>query len=447
MITDMTQGKPSTILWKFSIPMLISVMFQQLYNIADSVIAGKFAGEDALAAVGASYPITMIFMAVAIGSNIGCSVIVSQMFGARNYEKMKTAITTTYCSCAVLSAVLTILGIIFCTYLMKMINTPENIFKDAALYLKIYIIGLTFLFLYNICTGIFNALGDSKTPLYLLIASSLGNIFLDILFVALFKWGVAGVAIATFIAQGISSIFALIILIKRIKDIKTTKKCPIFEWNMFSKIALVAIPSILQQSFISVGNLFIQGIINNFGSSVIAGYSAAIKLNTFTITSFTTLANGLSSFTAQNIGAGKDDRVAKGYKSGILMAMLVVIPFFIAFFFFGSVVMKVFLNDDSKKALEVGVEFLKIVSPFYFIVSIKLMADGVLRGSGVMRYFMITTFSDLILRVILSYILSKKFGTTGIWLSWPIGWTTAMIISVIFYIKGVWRKNYIAIEK
>ena len=202
MIKDLTEGNPQTVLWKFTIPMFISVIFQQLYNIADSVIAGKFAGENALAAVGASYPITMIFMAIAVGSNIGCSVVISQLFGAKEYGKMKTAVFTTLISSAVLSVALTAGGLLGSRGLMMMINTPENIFTDGALYLRIYLGGFLFLFLYNVATGIFTSLGDSKTPLYFLIGSSIGNIFLDIWCVAGFHWGVAGVAWATFLAQG-----------------------------------------------------------------------------------------------------------------------------------------------------------------------------------------------------------------------------------------------------
>lgn len=224
MVKDLTVGKPDEVLWKFSIPMFISVIFQQMYNIADSVIAGKFAGEDALAAVGASYPITMIFMAIAVGSNIGCSVVISQLFGAKRYEKMKTAIYTTLISSVVLSAVLTILGLFGTDSLMRMIQTPENIFKDGALYLEIYIGGFLFLFLYNICTGIFQSLGDSRTPLYFLIGSSIGNVVLDTWFVAGFHWGVAGVAWATFLAQGIACVLAFFTLLLRLRNIKTEKK-------------------------------------------------------------------------------------------------------------------------------------------------------------------------------------------------------------------------------
>lgn len=217
MVTDMTVGKPARILWAFSLPILCSSIFQQLYNMADSVVAGRFAGEDALAAVGASFPVTMIFMAVALGCSVGCSVVISQLFGGRLYREMKTAVSTSFIAILTLSVVLTVLALIFCSPLMVLLNTPQNIFSDSALYLRIYILGLLFLFLYNISTGVFTALGDSKTPLYLLIASSVGNILLDLLFVAVFQMGVGGVAWATFLAQGAASVLACLVLFKRLK--------------------------------------------------------------------------------------------------------------------------------------------------------------------------------------------------------------------------------------
>lgn len=439
MITDLTEGNIHKKLWLFSIPMLVSVMFQQIYNIADSMIAGKFVGENALAAVGGSYPITMLFIAVAMGCNIGCSVIISQLFGAKDYYRMKVAIHTTFTACTVLSVVLTAGGFLFCSSLLKIIRTPQNIFEDAALYLEIYIGGLAFLFLYNICTGIFNALGDSRTPLYFLIGSSLGNIFLDLLFVRTFGMGIAGVAWATFIAQGISCVLSVITLILRLNRIKTGQKAELFSMDMLKKISSIAVPSILQQSFISIGNIFIQTIINGYGSAAVAGYSAAVKLNTFAITSFTTLANGLSSFTAQNMGALKTERVKKGFWSGILLAMCIVIPFFAAFFFFDGSMLLLFMDSESSEAIQTGSDFLKIVSPFYFLISVKLMADAVLRGAGAMRWFMAATFTDLFLRVILAYILPVYWGTKGIWISWPIGWTAATFLSCLFYFKGLWK--------
>lgn len=425
---DLTEGKPLYVLWNFSIPMFISVIFQQLYNIADSVIAGKFAGEDALAAVGASYPITMIFMAIAIGSNIGCAVVISQLYGAKQYGMMKTAIFTTLVASAGLSILLMGAGLMGTRSLMEMIRTPSNIFEEGAVYLRIYIAGFLFLYLYNVGTGIFTSLGDSKTPLYFLIGSSLGNIVLDYLFVAVFQWGVPGVAWATFLAQGIACVFALWTLNKKIRNIHG-EGTVLFSWNMLKKIGAIAVPSILQQSFVSIGNIFIQSLINGFGSSVIAGYSAAIKLNTFAITSFTTLGNGISSFTAQNLGAGKLKRIKEGLRAGMGIGVLAALPFLVCFFGFGGQMMGLFLKDESAQAMKTGVEFLRIVSPFYLVISIKLAADGVLRGTGRMRMFMLSTFTDLILRVILAYLFAYFGGVTAVWLSWPIGWTIAMVLS------------------
>lgn len=441
MIKDLTEGNPEKVLWQFSIPMFVSVIFQQMYNIADSVIAGKFAGENALAAVGASYPVTMIFMAIAVGSNIGCSVIISNLFGAKKYGEMKTAVSTTVIATSVLSVILTAAGLLGTKGLMRLIRTPDNIFSDGALYLSIYIGGFAFLYLYNVATGIFSALGDSKTPLYFLIASSFGNILLDYLFVAVFGWGVAGVAWATFLAQGAACILALLTMKGRLSRMETDGKIAVFSGKMLYKISRIAVPSILQQSFISIGNIFIQGLINSFGSSVIAGYSAAVKLNTFAITSFTTLGNGISNFTAQNLGAGRVERVKKGFRAGIRLTMLVVIPFFTAFFLFGRSMVSLFMAEESTVALQTGIEFLKIVSPFYFLIAVKLMADGVLRGAGAMKQFMTATFADLLLRVILAFLLANELGATGIWLSWPVGWTAAMILSTVFYLKGSWYKT------
>lgn len=289
--------------------MLLSAVFQQLYNVADSVVAGRFVGEDALAAVGASFPITMIFMAVALGSNTGCSVIISQLFGAKETARMKTAVSTSVIAILALSALLTAGGFLFCEPLMRLLGTPENVFADSQLYLNVYIGGLTFLFLYNICTGVFTALGDSRTPLYFLIASSLANIVMDVVFVVCFHMGMGGVAWATFLCQGVASVLAAWTLFRRLRGVPAPERHPLFSWRMLGRIARIAVPSILQQSFISVGNLFIQSLVNGFGSAVVAGYSAAVKLNTFALTGFTTLGNGLSSFTAQNIGAGRPERV------------------------------------------------------------------------------------------------------------------------------------------
>ncbi|MBU9725120.1 MATE family efflux transporter [Diplocloster modestus] len=451
MVKDMTQGAPGKILWSFSLPLLFSVIFQQMYSIVDSVVAGKFVGVGALAAVGASYPITMIFIAIATGANIGSSVIISQYFGAKKYEDMKTAVYTSILSVVALSLILTVAGTVYCNPLMRMLDTPADVFGDGALYLRIYIWGLLFLFLYNICTGVFTALGDSRTPLYFLIGSSVSNIVFDLIFVISFRMDVAGVAWATFLCQGVASLLAILTLIRRLRKIKTSQAFPVYSFRMLGRISIVAVPSILQQSFISIGNLFVQRLVNGYGSTVMASYSAVVKLNTFAITSFTTMANGLSSFTAQNMGAMKSERVQKGFRAGVRMILLICVPFFIAYFVFSPAMIRVFLSskEDVSAVIQEGTRFLRIVSPFYFVISLKLMADGVLRGAGAMAPFMVATFSDLILRVVLSYVMALGFsmGSTGIWLSWPIGWVIGTVLSLGFYLSGIWKRKMLIQER
>ena len=441
MNKDLTVGKPETVLWKFCMPLFGSIIFQQLYNIADSFVAGKFIGENALAAVGNSYGITMIFIAFAFGCNIGCSVIVSQLFGAKDYNRMKTAVYTTLIASAVLCICLMLIGILSCSWLLQITNTPEEIFVDSKLYLDIYIWGFPFLLFYNVATGIFSALGDSKTPFIFLAISSTSNVVVDILFVAVFHMGVAGVAWATFLCQGISCVLAVVVVFRRLAKIKTEGKIQVFSNELFRKIAVIAIPSILQQSFISVGNIIIQGVINGFGSGVMAGYSAAVKLNNLVITSFTTLGNGISNYTAQNLGAGIPKRVKSGFKAGVKMVWIICIPIVALYLVASNGLIEAFMDEPSELALLSGVQFLKIVPPFYFVISVKLVADGILRGAGMMKQFMIATFTDLVLRVVLAILLSMQFGYIGIWFSWPIGWGIATVLSVWFYRNGSWKEK------
>ena len=396
-------------------------------------MAGKFIGEDALAAVGNSYEITLIFIAFAFGTNVGCSVIVGQLFGAKRFRELKTAVYTTLIAGGVLCAVLMAGGFLLSFELLHLINTPENVMADSKLYLDIYMLGLPFVFYYNIATGVFSALGDSKTPFLFLATSSTANIAVDILFVTAFQMGVAGVAWATFLCQGVSCVLAVVVVFRRFKTIETAEKVPIFSWHLLKRIAVVAVPSILQQSFISVGNILIQGIINSFGSAVMAGYSASIKLNNLVISSFTTLGNGISNYTAQNLGAHKFDRIHAGQRAGLKLVWLLCIPIAVLYFFGGRMVVSIFMDSPGGEAMNVGIQFLKIVAPFYFVVSAKLVTDGVLRGSGMMRQFMIATFSDLILRVVLAKQLSGMLGSVGIWLAWPIGWFVGTVLSLVFY--------------
>ena len=443
MNRDLTVGNPQTVLWRFCMPLFGSIIFQQLYNIADSLVAGKFIGENALAAVGNSYEITLIFIAFAFGCNMGCSVTVSTLFGEKKYKEMKTAVYTACIFSGFVCVLLMLIGIIGSGMLLQFIRTPKEVFADSKLYLDIYAWGLPFVFFYNIATGIFSALGDSKTPFYFLAVSSLSNIAVDIWFVKAFHMGVAGVAWATFLCQGISCILAMTVVFRRLAQMEINEKSPIFDFRLLKQIVAIAIPSTLQQSFISIGNIIIQSIINGFGAPVMAGYSAAVKLNNLVITSFTTLGNGISNYTAQNLGAGKYPRIKQGFHVGVKLVWMLSLPLFLLYFFGGGIVLKLFMDEPTELAIHTGILYLKILSPFYFVISAKLVADGILRGAGMMQKFMISTFTDLILRVLLAFCFSRTvLGATGIWCAWPIGWCVASVLSIVFYYNGPWKEKH-----
>ena len=368
----------------------------------------------------------------------GFGIPVAQKFGARDYSTMRSYVAVSLKLAAGMSVVIALLTCILCEDILRIMRTPENIFEGAYAYLLVTFIGVPFTFFYNLLSSIIRALGDSKTPFYFLAVSSLSNIGVDILFVAGLKMGVAGVAWATFLCQGVSCVLAMVVVFRRISAFKSTHKVVLFSWNMLGKVAMVAIPSILQQSFVSVGNIILQSVINTFGASVIAGYSAAVKLNNMVITSFTTLGNGISNYTSQNMGAGKMDRVHKGFGAGRNLVWIICVPIVLLYFFFGRFLLLLFMNDPQGPAIDTGMLFLRILSPFYFVVSLKLVTDGILRGCGMMVRFMIATFSDLILRVGIAIVLSSTaLGSTGIWMAWPVGWCIGTGLSLVFYFTAI----------
>ena len=441
MNRDLTVGKPSKVIRQFCLPLFGSVIFQQLYNIADSLVAGKFIGEDALAAVGNSYEITLLLIAVSTGANIGCSVIVSRYFGEKAIARVHTAVSTALLTCGVICLILSGARLVFAHSLLDAIRTPANIFDDSELYLRIYFWGFPFILFYNVANGIFSALGDSRTPFRFLAVSSLGNIGVDVLFVKAFGMGVAGVAWATFLCQGISCALALAVLFRRLKGMVPEKRPELFSGPILKQIAGVAVPSMLQQSFVSVGNIILQGLINSFGSPVVAGYSAGIKYNNLVISSFATVGNGISNFTSQNLGAKKPHRIKEALKGEIGLMWSIAFPFTLLFFFLGAPLISFFLEDPGAVSVATGTELLRIVAPFFFVVSVKLTTDAVMRGSGHMKEFMIGTFGDLFLRVVLAFIFAQTMGLgpTGIWLAWPVGWIISTIMSALFYRKTVWK--------
>ena len=401
MVKNLTEGKPLKLLFFFALPMVIGNFFQQLYNMVDSMVVGKFVGEDALAAVGSSFPVVFLAVAIAAGLSMGCTVVISQLFGAGQIREMKTTISTALIALGVIGLAIMAAGELAAGPLLKLLGTDADIMADSLTYLRIYFGGAVFLFLYNTLNGIYNALGDSNTPLKFLMVSALTNIGLDLLFVIRFHMGVAGVAWATLIAQGLCAVVSFFVLIKRMKDMESEpaaadKKFAFFEANAARRIARVGVPSMLQQSIVSLSMMFMQGLVNSYGKVFVAGYTAATKIDTLAMMPNMNFSNAMSSYTAQNIGAGKDKRVVQGYKACLLMVLIFSLIITGIIYLFGPQLLSLFLNSGSEgSAMGYGLRYMKTVSVFYVLMGLMFVGNGLLRGAGDMGAFMLSSMSNL----------------------------------------------------
>lgn len=440
---SMVSGNPTKALIGFTLPMVAGNLFQQFYNIMDSIIVGNVVGEEALAAVGASTAITMLFVMVAIGTGIGCSVVISQLFGANQLEKMKTAISTALLSILGFSIFLSLLGVVINRGLMRLMGTPENIFKDAAEYMQIYFFGFAFLFLYNAFSAIFNALGDSRKPLLFLMFSSLLNIGLDLYFVAELHMGVPGVAWATLISQALSAFLSFFFLMCKLRRIETEKYAR-FDMELLVNMVKVAIPTVVQQSIVSVGMLLIQSAVNRFGSTFLAGYTAATKIDGIAIVPMVAVGNAMSTYVAQNMGAKKSERISMGYRICLVMAAGIGLIIALVLHFTGESFVGLFLDSDaSAEAISIGANYLSTVSMFYFVMGSMNVSNGVLRGAADMGWFLSSSVCNLVTRVGLTYALADV--TQGMIIMWanPVGWSVGLVIALIRYFQGGWKKKEI----
>ena len=443
---DMLTDSPGKALLFFVLPMIFGNLFQQFYNITDSVVVGKFVGEQALAAVGASYAITNVFIAIAIGGGIGSSVVISQFLGAGNYGKMKTAVYTTMFNFLGIAAFLAVIGICYNNQILDLVNVPEDIFSDAALYLAIYFIGLPFLFMYNVQASIFNALGDSKKPLYLLIFSSLLNIALDMILVIVFGQGVRGVALATLIAQGISAVISFALLMRKLKDYREEEKVRLYSGEMAASMVKIAVPSTLQQSIVHVGILLVQAVINSFGSTALAGYSAGMRIESLSIVPMLAMGNAMSTFTAHNMGAGNIDRVKKGYQMCYVIVLTAGAVLCIMYQLAGGMFVSLFLDSGSSEAYNIGLSYVRFLSFFYSFIGLKASTDGLLRGAGDVVAFTVANLVNLAIRVSVTNLFAPVYGIQVAWMAVPLGWAANYVISFGWYLTGKW-KNVRVIRK
>lgn len=444
---NMITGTPGKSLFFFALPMIIGNLFQQFYNMVDSVIVGTYVGEEALAAVGASYALTTVFISIAIGGGMGASVLTSQYLGAKQHGKMRTSIDTALTAFLVLSILLGAAGFLGSKGIMIWLNTPENILEQAVLYLRIYFAGLPFLFMYNILASVFNSLGKSKIPLYFLIFSSILNVVLDLAAVCLLGMGVAGVALATVTAQGISAVCSFFVLRKMLKGYDCGEFAK-YDSAVLGKMTRIALPSILQQSIISIGMMLVQSVVNGFGSSVLAGYSAGMRIESICVVPMAAMGNAVSTFAAQNIGAGQKERARKGYliSYGIVAAFAAGICLILELFY--RQIIACFLEEGANAvAFRTGTDYLTFIGFFFVLIGMKMITDGLLRGAGDMTWFTIANLVNLTIRVVFAYAFAPVIGVKAVWYAVPIGWAANYLISFIRYLTGKWKVIQLDIRK
>lgn len=405
------------------------------------MIVGNFLGEEALAAVGASYALTNVFIMIAIGGGNGASVLTSQYLGARDYARMKTSVFTALISFLTVSLILGGVGYYFNGTILRALQTPDNIMAQAELYLGIYFLGMPFLFMYNVLAAVFNALGDSKTPLYLLVFSSILNVVLDIFSITVLGMGVDGAAVATVFSQGVSAVISFGLLIRKLKTYPSgaVKR---YDSGMLAGGTRIALPSILQQSIVSIGMLLVQSVVNGFGSAVLAGYSAGSRIESICIVPMIATGNAVATFTAQNIGADRIDRVKRGYRISyaIVGAFAALIAFGVGIWN-GEIIAAFLGGDTASEAFATGTGYLSFIGWFFVFIGLKACTDGVLRGAGDMAVFTAANLINLGIRVAVAFLLAPVWGVAAVWYAVPMGWTANYLISFAGYLSGKWSRR------
>nr|WP_281435468.1 MATE family efflux transporter [Clostridioides difficile] len=422
--------------------MLIGSLFQQLYNTADSIIVGRFIGKEAMAAVSGANPIMFLLVAALMGVSLGFSILVSQFYGSGDLKKVKATIDTTYILLFIGSILISILGIVFGGPMIRLMNTPESVFSQSKLYLTIIFGGILFSAGYNSVSAILRGLGDSITPLYFLIIATILNIVLDLTFIVVLKMGVEGVALATIIAQAVSFIISIIYLNKKHEVLKFKIKGIIYDNKIFKDGLRLGLPSGVQQMLFSIGNMALQFLVNSYGTSAMAAFGAGLRIENFISLPIMNLGSAVSTFVAQNIGAGENERVKKGIRESIKMTLVLAVIVIALILLFRENLIALFNTD--KDVIKIGSSYLFIIGPFFLFIGTSFVLSSAMKGAGDSMFALISSIVSLWLgRLPASYMLSRFFGTNGIWMGIPFGWTLGLIVTVIYYNKGRWKTKAI----
>ncbi|MBK6347515.1 MAG: MATE family efflux transporter [Bacteroidales bacterium] len=435
---DLTDGRPGKLILQFATPMLIGNVFQQLYNVTDSIIVGRFLGKEALAAVGASFPLIFMLISFVIGIASGSTIIIAQYFGAKDLAKVRRSVDTMYIYLFFASLLITVLGIAFSGAVFRLIRLPEEIIPQASLYMNVYLTGTLFFFGFNGTSAVLRGLGDSKTPLYFLVISTITNIVFDLLFVVVFKWGIAGAAWATVLSQA-GAFLTLVLYLNRKHELMNLSWRKL-EWDksIFIQSIRIGVPTGFQQTFVSLGMLALLRIVNDYGTDTVAAYSVAGRIDGLASLPAMNFGQALSTYTGQNIGANKIKRVKEGLIATLNMSVITAVVTSLLVMVFRYQLMALFTNDAN--VIAIGGRYLLIVGGFYIMFSSMFVIGGVMRGAGdTLIPMFITLFSLWIIRIPFAWILSHKIGVDGIWWAIPIAWFFGMSFSYVYYRTGKWK--------
>ena len=440
--TDMTEGNIARLLINFALPLLIGNIFQQLYNTVDSIVVGNYVSKQALAAVGCTGPIINALIGIFVGLSGGAGVVISQYYGAKDREKLHSAVQTTVALTLIMCAVLTALGVLFTPYMLLLMDTPADVLPAAVEYLRIYFWGVSGLLLYNIGSGILRAVGDSTHPLYFLIFSALTNTVLDVLFVKFFRMGIAGAAVATIVAQGLSAVLVIGMLIRSNADYRIDPRYPQLKGSLLRKICAIGIPTAIQMGITAFSNIFVQSYINHFESSCMAGWAAYNKIDAFALLPLTSLSMSITTFMGQNLGAGKLDRAKKGPLICLGISFGIVALILIPLMIFAPQLVSLFNREE--EVLRFGTLFIRMISPFYLLCTINQVLAGALRGAGDTKSSMfIMLGSFVVFRQIYLFIVYRLGGgIIPIALGYPAGWIMCSTILLLYYRSGAWMRKY-----
>lgn len=436
---DMTTGSPAKLILKFSLPMLIGNLFQQFYNMVDSIVVGKFVNADALAAVGATGSVIFLIFGLTFGLSAGISIVISQYFGAKDYDNVRKSFATATYIVIGASLIMGTIGFISSHALLTLLHTPESIIAQSDLYMKISYAGILGVACYNGMAAVLRALGDSITPLIFLIVASLLNVVLDLLFVIAFHWGVAGVAIATVISQWVSAIGLILYAMAKVKLLRIPMKEFKPDRVIFRKCIRLGIPVALQNSFVSISMMALQGVINSFNETIIAAATVANRIEQLVLQPGMSIGAAVASFTGQNIGAGNIGRVKKGMRSATVIIIIFSLFMLPTLYFGGRYLMMLFTKKEDIAVVTYGIQGIRITSFFYTFVGMIFITRNFLSGSGDIHIPMIMGFTEVVCRVAFSSFIAGQIGFKGIFWATALTWFITGILGILRVLSGKWK--------